>query len=470
VKELTAIKAVIMAGGSGTRLWPLSRAGHPKQFQRLHGEDTMLQATVKRLSGLDIHSSVTICNEDHRFFVAEQLREIDRLDSIILEPIGKNTAPAIALAALLSECDDDPLLLVLAADHVIQNEVAFTQAVNDAVPLAESGKLVTFGVVANEPHIGYGYIKKGAVQGHGFAVDKFVEKPSMKLAKEYVSSGDFYWNSGMFLFRASRYLEELSKYRPLIYDACKASISNTQSDMNFVRIDAKAFEASPSESIDYAVMENTEDAIVVPMDAGWSDIGSWTSLWDVSEKDHNGNATHGDVILHRSNNSYVRSDDKLVSVVGIDDLVVVVTKDAVMVAHKDSVQDAKLIAQQLKRDSRVEWESHREVCRPWGKYDSIDHAEGYQVKRITVNPGAKLSVQMHYHRSEHWIVVAGKARVHYSERSLDLNVNESTYHAKEVIHALENLGEMPLELIEVQVGDYLGEDDIVRYEDRYGRA
>ena len=464
------LKAVIMAGGSGTRLWPLSRAAHPKQFLALHGDDTMLQATFKRLDGLDIQSSVTICNEEHRFFVAEQLREIDKLGSIILEPVGRNTAPAIALAALSSPEGEDPLLLVLAADHVIQNEAAFTKTVMNAIPLAESGKLVTFGIVAHEPNTGYGYIKKGESQGPGFAVDAFVEKPSIEVAKEYLESGDYFWNSGMFLFKASRYLEELKKHRPDIYEACQLSMEGTSQDNDFLRVNELAFDACPSDSIDYAVMEKTDDAVVVPMDAGWSDIGSWSSLWDISEKDGNGNATYGDVMLHKSNNCYVRTDGKLVAAIGVDDLVIVSTKDVLVVAHKDSVHDVKVVAQQLKAKSRTEWEHHREVYRPWGKYDSIDSGDRYQAKRITVKPGAKLSVQMHHHRAEHWVVVSGTAKVTNDEKTFMLSENESTYIPVGVIHALENPGKVSLEIIEIQSGSYLGEDDIVRFEDIYGRV
>lgn len=462
------IKAVVMAGGSGTRLWPLSRAGHPKQFLALNGEDTMLQATINRLSGLNIQSSVTICNEEHRFFVAEQLREINQLGDIILEPVGRDTAPAIALAALTS--DDDPLLLVLAADHVIQDEAAFVAAVIKARPLAESGKLVTFGIVPKEPHTGYGYIKRGKEHGQGFVVDKFVEKPSSELAQKYVTSGEYYWNSGMFLFRASRYLDELKKFRPRIFEACEASMDGMESDLDFLRVNKEKFIECPSDSVDYAVMENTDDAVVVPMDAGWSDVGSWTSLWDISKKDNNGNVTFGDVLLHNSKGSYVRADDKLVAVIGVEDLVIVSTKDALMVAHKDSVQDAKIIAQQLKDNSRGEWELHREVYRPWGKYDSLDNGDRYQVKRITVKPGAKLSVQMHHHRAEHWVVVSGSAKVTNGDKSFLLSENESTYIPVGVIHALENPGKVELELIEVQSGSYLGEDDIVRFDDIYGRV
>ena len=458
---------MIMAGGSGSRLWPLSRASHPKQFLSLHGDNTMLQSTAKRMAGLDVQSSVTICNEEHRFFVAEQLREIDKLGSIILEPVGRNTAPAIALAAFFAE--DDPLLLVLAADHVIQDTESFNRAVSAALPLAESGKLVTFGIVPNEPHTGYGYIKKGEEKGAGFAVEQFVEKPSFELAQDYVSSGDYFWNSGMFLFKASKYLEELKSFRPDIYHACESAMAETRVDLDFLRVDKAKFESCPSESVDYAVMEKTRDAVVVPLDAGWSDIGSWSSLWDISEKDSSGNVTHGDVMVHNSNNSYIRTDGALVAALGVNDLVIVSTKDVLMVAHKDSVEDVKVLAQQLKSESRSEWELHREVYRPWGKYDSIDSGDRYQAKRITVKPGAKLSVQMHHHRAEHWVVVSGTARVTNGDKTFLLSENESTYIPVGVVHALENPGKVELELIEVQSGSYLGEDDIVRFEDRYGR-
>ena len=464
------ICSVIMAGGSGTRLWPLSRAAHPKQFLTLHGDETMLQSTVNRLEGLNIESTITICNEEHRFFVAEQLREINKLGSIILEPVGRNTAPAIALAAMSFKDNEDPMLLVLAADHVIQDEVAFTKAVNDAIPLAESGKLVTFGVVAHEPNTGYGYIKRGAPQGVGFAVDKFVEKPSSEVASEYLESGDYFWNSGMFLFKASRYLEELEKHRPDIHKACHISMKDISKDNDFLRVNEAAFDACPSVSIDYAVMEKTADAVVVPINAGWSDIGSWSSLWDISEKDFNGNAVYGDIILHESNNSYVRTDGKLVAAIGVDDLVIVSTKDVLVVAHKDCVQNVKVISEKLKSQSRPEWKSHREVYRPWGKYDSIDSGLRYQVKRITVKPGAKLSVQMHHYRAEHWVVVSGTAKVTNGEKTFILSENESTYIPVGAVHALENPGKLPLDIIEIQSGSYLGEDDIVRFEDIYGRV
>ena len=462
------IRAVIMAGGIGSRLWPLSRASHPKQFLNLYSQNTMLQETFKRLNDLDISSSVTICNEEHRFFVAEQLKEIDKLDSIILEPFGRNTAPAVCLAAL--EADDDQLLLVLSADHFIQNADSFTQTINSAIPFANEGKLVTFGIVPRYAHTGYGYIKMGEDYNRAHAVDKFVEKPDIDLAQQYIDSKNYLWNSGIFLFKASRYLEEINRYRPDIFTSCNAAIKNSKSGLDFLHINKEIFSKCPSESIDYAVMENTKDAIVVSMDAGWSDVGSWSSLWEISQKDKNKNVSSGDVVLHNTNNCYVKGDGKLISAIGMENTIIVDTKDAILVSHKDAVNDTKIIAKGLKENLRSEWNLHREVYRPWGKYDSVDMGKNFQVKRLTVNPGAKLSVQMHYHRSEHWVVVSGKARVHYGEKFKDLEVNEYTYHGKEVVHALENLGDIPLVLIEVQIGDYLGEDDIVRFDDRYGRV
>ena len=467
--ESRRIVPVILAGGSGTRLWPLSRSGYPKQFQALHGERTMLQQTVERLSGLSVEKPVTICSEQHRFFVAEQLRQIDSSGPIILEPVAKNTAPAIALAALLEE-DPSTLLLVLSADHVIQDEGEFTKAVCNAISLAEKGKLVIFGVVPTEPNTGYGYIQAGDADGHGFAVTSFVEKPDVDTAENFISKGNYYWNSGMFLFQAGRYIEELKKYQFPIYEACLLSINAMTNDLDFLRVGAKEFGRCPDNSIDYAVMEKTADAVVVPMDAGWNDIGSWSSLWAISDKDYDGNAGIGDVLLLKCKNNYVRAENKLVTMVGVDDLVVVTTKDAVMVAHKNSVQDVKEIVQQLKVANRSELELHREVYRPWGRYDSVDAGNGYQVKRITVNPGAKLSVQMHNHRAEHWIVVSGMARVTNGDQNFLLLENQSTYIPIGEIHALENPGELPLEIIEVQTGSYFGEDDIIRFEDRYGRV
>jgi mannose-1-phosphate guanylyltransferase len=429
----------------------------------------MLQQTAERLSDLPTSASITICNEEHRFFVAEQLREIDALGKIILEPVGRNTAPAIALAALL-EKDDDPLLLVLAADHVIADQGAFTDAVLKAVPLAEAGKLVTFGVVPSEPHTGYGYIEAGEPLDSACAVASFREKPDSATAADYLSHGGYYWNSGMFLFRASRYLQELRTHRPDIATACEKAAGKTSSDLDFIRVDTEAFTACPDDSIDYAVMEKTGDAVVVPMDAGWNDIGSWSSLWEISNKDESDNATFGDVLLHRTTNSFVRTDEQLVAVVGLDDVVVVSTKDAVLVAHRDLVQDAKTIASRIKDEGRTESELHREVYRPWGSYDSVDRGARYQVKRITVNPGAKLSVQMHHHRAEHWVVVSGVARVTNGDDVFLLSENQSTFIPVGVVHALENPGQVPLEIIEVQSGSYLGEDDIVRISDNYGRV
>ena len=459
---------VIIAGGNGTRLWPLSREARPKQFLSLHGHDSMLQSTAKRLENLDIQPSITVCNEEHRFFVAEQLRNIDMLGRIILEPEGKNTAPAIALAAL--SVSDDPILLILPADHVIKDNSAFVAAVNKAIPLAEAGKLITFGISAKEPHTGYGYIKRGSERGAGFDVDEFVEKPSFDIAQGYVESGDFYWNSGMFLFKASRYLQELKKFRPDIFQACSASMENNTTDFDFLRVDKEIFDLCPSESIDYAVMEHTGDAVVVEMDAGWSDVGSWSSLWEISEKDNCGNSISGDALILDSRNCLVKSDDKLVATLGIDDLIIVSTKDAIMVAHKDRVQDIKHIIERLKNEDRDEVKFSREVYRPWGFYDSIDNGDGYQVKRITVKPGAKLSVQMHNHRSEHWIVVTGTAKVTLGKKTFLLSENESTYIPLGEVHALENPSTENLELIEVQSGSYLGEDDIVRFDDIYGRT
>lgn len=474
------ILPVIMAGGSGSRLWPLSRALFPKQFLQLNGSGTMLQNTLARLEGLECAAPVLICNEDHRFIAAEQLRQMGALNhNIILEPAGRNTAPAIALAAFTAMAQGaDPVMLVLAADHIMQQPEAFRDAVNRALPFAESGKLVTFGIVPTGPETGYGYIERGAEEcsregatgSAGFKVARFVEKPDTATAQQYVNSGDFYWNSGMFMFKASRYLAELKAFRPDIYEACEKSLGTIDSDLDFVRVNKEAFLACPEDSIDYAVMEKTADAVVVPLDSGWSDVGSWSSLWDVSDKDDNGNVHHGDVMAHNANNNYVFAETGLVATVGIDDVVVVQTKDAVLVVKKDQVQDVKKVVEILKQHGRSEYQLHREVYRPWGKYDSIDNGERYQVKRITVKPGEKLSIQMHHHRAEHWIVVSGTANVTIDEQTSLVTENESVYIPVGSVHALENPGKIPLELIEVQSGAYLGEDDIVRFEDRYGRA
>ena len=468
------ILPVIMAGGSGSRLWPLSRQQFPKQFLTLLGEDSMLQTTAQRLKGIDHSPALVICNEDHRFSVAEQFRANSiQTSGIILEPVGRNTAPAIALAAMQSISNgNDPLLLVLAADHVIKDEDAFCLSVERALPFAQANKLVTFGIVPTAPETGYGYIKRGNVQGDntGFSVAQFVEKPNLETAQDYLSSGEYYWNSGMFLFKASVYLAELKTHRPDIYSACEQAMSATQADLDFIRIDKVAFEACPDDSIDYAVMEKTDQAVVVPMDCGWSDVGSWSALWEVSDKDEHGNACRGDVINLNTRNAYVHTTEKLVTTIGLDDVVVVETKDAILVAKQSEVQEVKNIVEQLKAEERSEWQHHREVYRPWGKYDSIDNGDRFQVKRITVKPGEKLSIQMHHHRAEHWIVVTGTAKVTNGDKELLLTENQSTYIPVGVIHALENPGKVPLELIEVQSGSYLGEDDIVRFEDRYGRV
>ena len=461
-----------MAGGSGTRLWPLSRSNYPKQFLKLSGEHTMLQNTLNRLNGLNHSPAMLICNEEHRFIAAEQVRQLGAEHSgIFLEPVGRNTAPAIALAAFKAiEMGEDPLLLVLAADHVIEDIASFQHSVNQAAELALQDKLVTFGIVGNKPETGYGYIKRGEQYNTGFVVNSFVEKPDVDTAEKYIASGDYYWNSGMFLFKASRFLNELKAFRPDIYEACEKAIKVQSNDLDFIRVDKTEFEACPDESIDYAVMEHTKDAVVVPMDAGWSDVGGFAALWEVSEQDANGNAFKGDVKAVDTKNTLVFGEDKLVATVGVKDLIIVNTKDAVLVAHKDKSQHVKAIVQQLKSEGRSEAKLHREVYRPWGKYDSVDSGERFQVKRITVKPGAKLSVQMHHHRAEHWIVVSGTAKVQIDDTEQFVTENESVYIPITAVHALENPGKVDLELIEVQSGSYLGEDDIVRFEDRYGRV
>ncbi len=463
---------VIMAGGTGSRLWPLSRQLRPKQFLSFSDETTMLQQTLSRLDGLEQQAPIVICNEEHRFLVAEQLRQMGAEGGrILLEPVGRNTAPAIALAAIAATRDgEDALLLVLAADHLIQDIEQFHASIDRAMPLAEQGYLVTFGVVPTHAETGYGYIHQGEAQGKGFKVERFVEKPDADTAATYLASGEYLWNSGMFLFRASRYLEELEQHQPAMLEACRQAMADTADDLDFTRLDAEAFARCPEDSVDYAVMEKTDKAAVVPLDARWSDIGSWSSLWDVSDKCEAGNSCHGDVLHEDTRNTLVRAENRLVATVGVEDLVVVETKDAVLVAHKDKAQDVKKIVQRLKEEKRPEFENHREVYRPWGIYDSVDNGQRYQVKRITVKPGAKLSVQMHHHRAEHWIVVSGTAEVTNGENTYLVSENESTYIPIGEVHALKNPGVIPLELIEVQSGSYLGEDDIVRFEDYYGRA
>ncbi len=465
---------IIMAGGSGTRLWPLSRQLHPKQFLPLiDTQFSMLQATINRLAGLTHASPQLICNEEHRFLAAEQLRQLGLEDiNILLEPMGRNTAPAIALAALQATAEGaDPLMLVLAADHLIQDTEAFHDGIRTAALLAESGKLVSFGITPTRPETGYGYLRQGASVGNGgFEVTRFVEKPNAETAQLYLAHGGYYWNSGMFMFRASRYLEELQTFEPEIVFWCREALAKGQRDMHFTRIDHEAFLQCPDNSIDYAVMEKTRQAVMVPLDANWSDIGSWTALWEAGSRTADGNFLKGDVISVDTSNSYVYSDSRLVSTVGVNDLIVVETKDAVLIAHKDHVQHVKKIVEKLKADGRSEHISHREVYRPWGVYDAIDSGCRYQVKRITVKPGHKLSVQMHHHRAEHWIVVSGTAKVTNGEKTYLVTENQSTYIPIGAIHALENPGVIPLELIEVQSGSYLGEDDIVRFSDNYGRC
>ncbi|MRI34320.1 mannose-1-phosphate guanylyltransferase/mannose-6-phosphate isomerase [Endozoicomonas sp. OPT23] len=465
-----------MSGGSGSRLWPQSRSLYPKQFLPLVNDQTMLQNTISRLDGLNsVSAPLVIANEEHRFLVAEQFRQMGRKAlAIMLEPVGRNTAPAVALAALKAlNHEEEPLLLVLAADHVIQDVEAFHQAVEAALPAARNGKLVTFGIVPTHPETGYGYINASTSfedKSAFIPVRKFVEKPDLEKAQSYLASGNYYWNSGMFLFKASRYLEELEKFRPDILKVCKKSMVVQDTDLDFVRLDEDVFKACLDESIDYAVMEKTTDAVVVPLNAGWSDVGSWSSLADISEEDDAGNATLGDVILHDTRNTYVRSEKKLIATVGVDDLVITESDDAILVAHKNQVQDVKKIVERLKQEDRSEAKLHRKVYRPWGAYDSIDAGERFQVKRITVKPGARLSLQKHYHRAEHWIVVKGTALVTNGDKELLLTENQSTYIPIGEVHRLENPGKFDLEMIEVQSGGYLSEDDIVRFEDTYGRV
>ena len=464
---------VILSGGAGTRLWPLSRELYPKQLLALTGKRTMLQQTALRLEGLEAAPPVVVCNEAHRFLVAEQLRQLKIAPSaVVLEPFGRNTAPAIALAAhaaLKADAKADPLLLVLPADHVIRDVPVFQKAVRVALAAAQQGHLVTFGVVPHTPETGYGYIQRGAAVGDVYRIARFVEKPSLASAQQFLKSGEFFWNSGMFLFSARRYLEELDALAPEIARVCRGAFESAKSDLDFTRIDAKIFEGCPSDSIDYAVMEKTAHAVVVPLDAGWSDVGSWAALHEASEADASGNVARGDVIAEDSANCYLYSESRLVAAVGLKDHVVVETKDAVLVAPRDRVQDVKKLVGRLKEQGRYEHSLHREVFRPWGSYDSIENGPRFQVKRLKVNPGATLSLQMHHHRAEHWIVVSGTARITRGDEVFLLEENQSTYIPIGVRHRIENPGKIPLQVIEVQSGSYLGEDDIVRFEDRYGR-
>ncbi|ELO5606763.1 mannose-1-phosphate guanylyltransferase/mannose-6-phosphate isomerase [Escherichia coli] len=464
---------IIMAGGSGTRLWPLSRSLYPKQFLSLTNENSLLQETLKRLDGLNCLPPVIVSNNEHRFIVAEQLRQFGVDDfQIILEPVGRNTVPAVALAALKAlELHGDHHMLVLAADHAIQDIEAFHAAVLAAEQESVDNKLVTFGIVPTKPETGYGYIKKGEqVKNSVFKVNSFVEKPDLETAKNYLEQKCYLWNSGMFMFKASVYLDELKKFRPDILAACKESLSSASTDLDFIRLNSDVFAECPDESIDYAVMEKTQDCVVIPLDADWSDIGSWTSLWEISEKDEHENVSHGDVINYNSRNNYIYSEGSLISTVGVNNLIIVQTKDALLVAQQDNVQDIKKIVEILKKQKRSEHISHREVYRPWGRYDSVERGDRYQVKRITVKPGECLSTQMHHHRAEHWVVVAGTAKVTCGERTYFVTENESTFIPIGTVHTLENPGKIPLEVIEIQSGVYLGDDDIVRLSDKYGRV
>lgn len=486
----TLIVPVILSGGSGTRLWPLSRQLFPKQLLPLVGEQTLLQETAGRLNGLTQASPVVVCNEEHRFLVAEQLRETGREAAIIiLEPIGKNTAPALTLAALAEE-QQDSVLLVMPADHVIQNMEMFQAAVKEAAVLAKNGYLVTFGVTPDKPETGYGYIHMGEpvqsssrtvsdnVNERPHLIKTFVEKPDLATAERYISSGEYLWNSGMFMMKASVWLKSLERYRPDILENCQKSYHLGKRDGDFYRVDAEVFQQCPSESIDYAVMEKMNQSssfsscksAVVPLTAGWSDVGAWSALWEARSRDEKNNVIKGDVIAERTRNSLLYANGRLLATIGIEDLIVVETADAVLVAHKDSAQDVKLIVDRINRAGRDEHLIHRQVHRPWGCYEGIDHGERYQVKRITVNPGATLSLQKHYHRAEHWIVVKGTAKVVRGDEEILVSENQSTYIPLGTIHRLENPGSVPLEMIEVQSGSYLGEDDIVRFEDQYGRA
>lgn len=456
---------VVMAGGSGTRLWPLSRTLYPKQFLSLNSQLTMLQETLRRLKQVEHSPALIICNEAHRFIVAEQMRKEGLEQSgILLEPVGRNTAPAVALAALQAiKSGDDPVLLILAADHEIQDEDKFTQAVLEASAFAEQGKLVTFGIVPSAPETGYGYIKTGEkLDGEGFIVAAFIEKPELSVAQQYLQDGGYLWNSGMFMFKASVFLNELKTFRPDILSACELSLAKATQDLDFIRLDSEIFHTCPEDSIDYAVMEKTAQAVVVPLDAKWSDVGSWSALWEISQKDSQGNATRGDVLLEDASDSYIYSQHRLIGAVGVKDLVVVETKDAVLVAHKDHVQKVKNIVEQLKKNKRQEYLQHREIFRPWGSHDTIAEGPRYQVKHVIVLPGQVTAKQIHYHRTEHWVVVSGTAKVHLEDKTYLVSENESTYIPVGVPHAIENPGKIPLEIIEVRSGVYLQEDDVVR--------
>ncbi len=469
---MSSVFPVILSGGAGTRLWPLSREMYPKQLLALTSQHSMLQETVLRLAGITgARAPLVVCNEAHRFTVAEQLRALGvEASAIVLEPAGRNTAPAVALAALKAlEMDHDATIVVAPADHVIRDARGFQAAADIGVGLADTGKLVTFGIVAHAPETGYGYIRREEGEGPAYPVAQFIEKPPLDLAEQFVRSGDYYWNSGMFVFKASRYLAELREFASDILEASTAAYRAATADLDFLRIDKAAFELCRSESIDYAVMEKTHDAVVLPLDAGWSDVGSWSSLFDALAADEEGNVLQGDVLVHDTHDCYVHSTSRLVTAVGMDDHIIVETKDAILVAPKDRVQDVKELVTMLRAGGRSESAWHREVYRPWGSYDSVDSGERFQVKRLTLKPGGILSLQMHHHRAEHWIVVQGTARVTCGDKTFLLSENESTYVPVGASHRIENPGKVPLHIVEVRSGSYLGEDDIVRYEDSYGR-
>ncbi len=468
------IHPVILSGGVGSRLWPLSRSLYPKQLLALAGERTMIQETAGRVSGPLFAKPMIICNQEHRFLIAEQLREAEvAAEAIVLEPVGRNTAPAATVAALmLTHQDPEALMMLLPADHVVLLRPEFDAAVAVAADAARNNALVLFGIEARTPETGFGYIDRGEALENSescFSVAEFCEKPDLATAESYVASGRHFWNSGMFLFRAAAYLAELERLEPDMLAACRAAVIGGRRDLDFFRLDETAFARSPSRSIDYAVMEHTDRAAVVPVDLGWSDVGSWLSLWEIGAKDADGNVTRGDVIMHETKNSYIRSEGPLIAAVGVEDVAVVATVDALLVTTRSASQNVKHIVDELQRRGRELHLSHRRVFRPWGSYDSIDSGPGFQVKRIIVNPGAKLSLQKHSKRAEHWIVVSGTARVTCDDRVFPLNANESTFIPLGAKHRLENPGTEPLHLIEVQSGSYLGEDDIVRFEDSYGR-
>lgn len=466
---MAEIIPVILSGGAGTRLWPLSRELRPKQLLSLSfaSEATMLQATARRVPG----KPIVVCNQEHRFIVAEQLREIGiEPHALVIEPVGRNTAPAVAVAALLAETSQDSLLLVMPSDHQIRDNAAFQQALEKAVPLAEAGMLVTFGIQPTEPATGYGYIRRGEPLGGGFTVDRFVEKPDRATAEAWVASGEYLWNGGIFLFSARNYLEELAQRAPDMVTYCRAALAEGSSDMFFFRLAEGPFAAITGQSIDYAVMEHTSKAAVVPVDMGWSDIGSWSALWQESERNAEGNVMIGDVLALSTRNSYIRSETQLVAAVGLQDVIIVATDDAVLVADRAHDQDVKAVVEKLKAARRSEALQGSRTWRPWGWFQTIDDGTRYRVKHIQVNVGSKLSLQKHWHRSEHWVVVTGTALVTCGDRTFTLRENESVYIPAGTVHRLENPGRVPLRMIEVQSGEYIGEDDIVRIEDDYGRS